>query len=148
VAAIGIAAAVAAVAAAPQIDRTVRSSHAVFAYGVAVAFAGLFIMQFVDDLIDSRTVPLTLRQFVGLAALTLALLVAAMYWALRSDNRGALWIGYVAFAVEIFAIYARMLGTLLNTSLFFLVAALIVSALAWAAYRLHRHQSAVAGAAA
>jgi uncharacterized membrane protein len=71
-----------------------------------------------------------------------------MYWALRTDNRGALWVGYIAFAVEIFCLYVRMLGTLLNTSLFFLVAALIVSGLAWAAYRLHRHQAPATGAAA
>jgi uncharacterized membrane protein len=147
VAVIGIAVALAAVVAAPQIDRHIRASRAVFAYAVAVAFAGLFIMQFVDDLIDPRTVELTLGQFVGLAALTLALLVAAMFWALHTDNRGALWIAYIAFAVEIFAIYVRMLGTLLNTSLFFLIAALIVSALAWVAYRLHQHQAAAPGAA-
>jgi uncharacterized membrane protein len=148
VAAIGIAAALAAVVAAPQIDRHIRAARAVFAYAVAVAFAGLFIMQFVDDLIDPRAVQLTLRQFIALAALTLALLVAAMFWALHTDNRGALWIAYAAFAVEIFAIYARMLGTLLNTSLFFLIAALIVSALAWTAYRLHRHQTTAADGAA
>ena len=63
-----------------------------------------------------------------------------MYWALATDNRGALWLAYVAFAVEIFSLYVRMLGTLLNTSLFFLIAALIVSALAWVAYRLHRRE--------
>jgi uncharacterized membrane-anchored protein len=112
VAAIGIAAALTAVAAAPAIDRWIRASQALFAYAVAVAFAGLFLMQFVDDLIDPRTSQITLGQFVRLASLTLALLVAAMFWALRTDNRGALWIAYVAFAVEIFAIYVRMLGTL------------------------------------
>jgi uncharacterized membrane protein len=147
VAAVGIAAALVAVAAAPQIDRHIRASRPVFAYAVAVAFAGLFIMQFLDDLVDPRTVELTLGRFIALAAVTLALLVAAMFWALHTDNRGALWIAYIAFAVEIFAIYVRMLGTLLNTSLFFLVAALIVSALAWAAYRLHQHQMAVASGA-
>jgi uncharacterized membrane protein len=49
--------------------------------------------------------------------------------------------------VEIFAIYVRMLVTLLNTSLFFLVAAVIVSALAWAAYRLHQRQAGATGVA-
>jgi uncharacterized membrane protein len=148
VAATGVAAALATVAAGPAIDRWTRSSQAIFAYAVAVAFTGLFHMQFINDLFDPRVARLTLGEFVALAGVTLALLVAAMFWALRTDNRGALWVGYAAFAVEIFAIYVRMLGTLLNTSLFFLIAALIVSGLAWAAYRLHRRQLAATGAAA
>jgi uncharacterized membrane protein len=149
VAAIGVAAALAAAAASPAIDRWLRASRAIFAYAVAVAFAGLFTMQFLDDgILTSGGAKLTLGQFSALAGLTLALLVAAMYWALRTDNRGALWVAYIAFAVEIFSVYVRMLGTLLNTSLFFLVAALIVSGLAWAAYRLHRHQAPAAEAAA
>jgi uncharacterized membrane protein len=134
--------------ASPTVDRRTRAAQATFAYGVAVAFAGLFIIQFIDERFDPPSAKLALGEFTTLAALTLALLVAAMYWALRTGNRGALWVGYVAFAVEIFAIYVRMLGTLLNTSLFFLVAALIVSALAWAAYRLHQRQPGATGVAA
>jgi uncharacterized membrane protein len=149
VAAIGVAAALAAVAAARTIDRWTRSSQAIFAYAVAVGFAGLFNMQFIEELgFGPVAGKLSLGQFLALAALTLALLVTAMYWALATENRGALWVGYATFAVEIFAIYVRMLGTLLNTSLFFLVAALIVSALAWAAYRLHQRQVPATGGAA
>jgi uncharacterized membrane protein len=71
--------------------------------------------------------------------LALALLIAAIFWGLRSGNRGALWLGYVGFSIEILAIYGKTVGTLLNTSLFFLIAGLIVSGLAWVAYRLHQH---------
>jgi uncharacterized membrane protein len=148
VAAIGVAAALASMAAGPAIDRWTRGAQAIFAYAVVVAYAGLFQMQFISDLLDPHVAKLTLGQFAALSGVTLALLVAAMAWALRTDNRGALWVGYAAFAIEIFAIYSRMLGTLLNTSLFFLVAALIVSALALAAYRLHQRQLPAAGAAA
>jgi uncharacterized membrane protein len=148
VAAIGVAAALVSVLAAPTIDRWVRASQATFAHAVAVAFAGLFTIQFIDDGLIAVRTKLTVGQFSALAGLTLALLVAAMFWALRTDNRGALWVGYIAFAVEIFSIYVKMLGTLLNTSLFFLVAALIVSGLAWAAYRLHQRQGPLAEAAA
>ncbi len=138
VVAIGVAAALAAIAAAPAIDRWTGGAHAIFAYAIAVAFAGLFIMQFIEGFSLFGAVDrLSTGQFGALAALTIALLIGAMFWALTSGNRGALWLGYVAFAVEIFAIYVRMLGTLLNTSLFFMIAALIVSALAWVAYRLH-----------
>lgn len=150
VALIGVAAAVAALAAAPAIDRWTGAAKEVFAYAVAVAFAGLFIFQFLDGprALVAGGRDLTPGQFGGLAGLTLALLAAAMFWALRSDNRGALWVGYAAFAAETFAVYVRMLGTLLNTSLFFLIAALIVSVLAWAAYRLHHRQMPATGAAA
>ena len=48
-----------------------------------------------------------------------------------------LWLGYVGFSFEILAIYSKTIGTLLNTSLFFLVAGLIVAGLAAMAYRLH-----------
>ena len=73
-----------------------------------------------------------------LSFLTLVLLLAAMLWAVTSNNRGALWLAYGGFALEVFSLYVKTFGTLLDTSLFFLVAALVVSALAWAAYKLHR----------
>jgi len=143
VAAIGAGTALAATAlSAPAIERRIGISQAMFAYGVAVAFAGLFTIQFIDDYWTfGRLSVQPLGQLAALAALTLVLLVAAMFWALMTDNRGALWLGYVAFAVQIFSVYWKMLGTLLNTSLFFLVAALTVSALAWAAYLLHQRQA-------
>jgi uncharacterized membrane protein len=148
VAAIGAATAVAAVAAAPGIDRWVRASHEVFAYAIAVAFAGLFTMQFIDDGLIAVSTRLTVGQFSALAGLTLVLLVAAMYWAIRIDNGGALWVAYIAFATQIIALYVRMLGSLINTSLFFLSAAVIVTGLAWLAYRLHQRQTPATGIAA
>jgi uncharacterized membrane protein len=148
VAAIGTAAALASVAAAPAIDRWGRAAQPVFAYAIAVAFAGFFTMQFIDEGLLGGGTRLTLGQFSALAGLTLVLLVAAMYWALRTDNRGALWVAYLGFATEIVALYIRMLGTLINTSLFFLSAALVVTGLAWVAYRLHHRQGPATGAAA
>jgi uncharacterized membrane protein len=144
VAGIGVAVALLSAAAAAAIDRWTRASQPVFAYAVAVAFIGLFMLHFLDDVgwgAGRSLTRMSIGQFAGLAGLTLVLLVTAMSWALRTDNRGALWVAYAAFGVEIIGIYGRMLGTLLNTSLFFLIAALIVSALAWAAYHLHRRQS-------
>ena len=47
---IGVAVAVAAAAAGPAIDRHVPASAALFAYGLVVAFAGLYILQFIDPL--------------------------------------------------------------------------------------------------
>ena len=139
---IGAAAALAAAAAGRTIDRTVPSSAALFTYGLVVAFAGLYILQFIDPLMlygmqqDTGSIP----RLVLLAILTLAMLLGAMLWALRTDNRAALWLAYAGFAQEIFTLYLRTFGTLLNTSLFFLVTAVIVSLLAWAAYRLHQRK--------
>lgn len=100
-----------------------------FNYGLIIALAGLLALQFVEG-------P-ALDVFTLLAVLALALLLGAIFWGLKSGNRGALWLGYVGFSIEILAIYGKTIGTLLNTSLFFLVAGLIVSALAAVAYRLH-----------
>ena len=122
------------------IDRHLPLSAVLFTYGLAVTYAGLFILQFLDDdrwfLGGSDSAPVL--RLLLLAILSLVLLLGAMVWALNGDNRPALWLAYTAFALEIFTLYVRTFGSLLNTSLFFLVAALIVSALAWLAYRLHR----------
>jgi uncharacterized membrane protein len=64
-----------------------------------------------------------------------------MLWAVHTDNRPALWLAYGAFALEVFSLYLKTFGTLLNTSLFFLIAAIMVSLLAWAAYRLHQRKA-------
>jgi uncharacterized membrane protein len=141
VALIGVVIALAAVVAGPAIDRHLPSAHALFGYGVAIAFAALFIAQFIDDFsfFDNQRTR-SVGRLLLLAILTMAGLLAAMYWALHTGNRGTLWTGYAAFAVEIFALYWRTLGTLLDTSLFFLVAAILVSGLAWIAYQLHQRK--------
>jgi uncharacterized membrane protein len=100
-----------------------------FNYGLFIVLAGLWALQFWEE-------P-PLDMFTLLAVIALAILIGAIFWGLRSHNRGALWLGYVGFSVEILAIYSKTIGTLLNTSLFFLVAGLIVSGLAAFAYRLH-----------
>lgn len=97
-------------------------------YGIAVAFAGLFAMQFIER-IDNTTLILV-------AAITLALLLAAIGYGLAAHHRGAVWLGYIGFSVEILALYWKTVGSILDTSLFFLIAGLIVAALAYLAWRL------------
>jgi len=145
---IGLAVTLAAAFAAPQIDRVSPISGLLFCYGLVSAFAGLYNMQFIEGriLYGSQDVE-SIQRLVLLAILALALLLGAMLWALSSDNRGALWFAYTGFAIEIFTLYARTFGTLLNTSLFFLVAALLVSGLAWIAYRLHQRRGPTGAAA-
>jgi uncharacterized membrane protein len=141
VALIGAGVALAAATAAPAIDRRYPAAHALFAYGVAVSFAALFIAQFIDDFsFFEAQKTRSVGRLLLLAVVTLIGLLAAMYWALHTANRGALRFGYTACAVEIYALYWRTLGSLLDTSLFFLVAAILVSALAWVAYLLHQRK--------
>jgi uncharacterized membrane protein len=137
----GLLAAVGAAAAGPVIDRRIAASAPLFAYGLIVAFAGLFTIQFIDGLILYGTPdPSWTPRLVVLAILTLVLLLGAMLWALRSDNRAGLWLAYAGFAIEVFSLYLKTFDSFLNTSLFFLIAAILVSALAWAAYKLHQRK--------
>ncbi len=98
-------------------------------YAIAIAFAGLMGLQFVDE-------P-GLGKLIVLAIVTLALLLAAIWWGMKTGHRGALWLGYLGFSIEVLSIYANKFGNLLDTSLFFLVAGLLVAGLAYMALRLH-----------
>jgi uncharacterized membrane protein len=98
------------------------------AYALAVGFAGLCALQFLETN--------TTSQMLAIAIPTLALLIAAIAYALSARNGGVLWIGYIAFSIEILALYSMTIGTIIGTSLFFLIAAVIVALLAYLAYRL------------
>ena len=89
----------------------------------------------------------SLGRLVLLAAISIVGLLGAMLWALKTDNTAALWLAYAGFAIEVFILHVMTIGTLLNTSLFFLVSALIVSAFAYAAYRLHQRKAVTPGVA-
>jgi uncharacterized membrane protein len=104
-----------------------------FIYAIVVAFEGLFALQFVEN-------P-TVQNLIVLAVVTLVLLVAAIAHALSVSNRGALWLGYIAFSVEILALYGETVGSILGTSLFFLIAAVIVALLAYVALRLAKRSA-------
>lgn len=100
------------------------------AYGMTTAFAGLFAQQFIDVV--------STPALVTLAVLTLALLLAAIVYGVREGLKPVVWLGYVGFSVEVLAIYFNTVGTLLGSSLFYLVAGVIIIALAALARRLHR----------
>ena len=102
---------------------------AAIAYGMTIAFAGLFALQFIE------TAPLD--HLILLAIITLALVVGGIWFGLRSSNSALLWLGYGGFSIEVLALYFKTVGTLLGSSLFFLSAGAIVILLAVAAYRLH-----------
>lgn len=128
VALMGVAVAAIAIAALkfrPELDTI---SAPALGYAIATAFAGLFALQFVEET--------KIAGLIAVAAITLLFLLAAIAYGLWHAHRGALWLGYIGFSIEIFALYWKALGTLLDTSMFFLVAGLIVAALAFLATRL------------
>jgi hypothetical protein len=125
-----------------------RISAATFAYAIVIALPRLFIMQFVDSRWFFGTAPAARSgASILLAAISIVGLLGAMLWALKTDNTAALWLAYAGFALEVFMLHVMTIGTLLNTSLFFLVSALIVSAFAYAAYRLHQRKAVTPGVA-
>jgi uncharacterized membrane protein len=108
---------------------------AVLGYSAVTAFAGLMLLQFYKTPEQSM--------FIVLAALTLTLLLALIWWGMVSHNKSAAWLGYAGFSIEILAVYAEKIGTLLGTSMFFLSAGLIVAALAFTAVRLNARGRAI-----
>ncbi len=109
-------------------------------YGLAITFAGLFGLQFID-----RT---PLLWLVLLALATLALVLGALYYGVQSDNRGLTRAAYALFSIELLGLYFKTLGTLLDTALFFLIAGVIVIALALLARWLNVKTTAGKGAPA
>ena len=109
----------------------------VLAIGFVVVSAAMFALQFVEK-------P-ELGVLIGLAVVSFAISLAAIGWAVRTNDRTLGRIGYAAFAVEVGGIYAKTIGTLMNTSLFFLSAGVGVVALALGAYWLNKRMIARVG---
>jgi uncharacterized membrane protein len=77
-----------------------------------------------------------------LGAATLTLLIGGLVAAAMTDNRGLMWVSYIALSMELLGIYFKTFGTLLDTSLFFLMAGVLVTALALVAYKVLRRPEA------
>jgi len=98
-------------------------------YGMAIAFAGLFALQFWQDT--------PLDRLILLAVVAIALVLGVIWLGLKMGSRGLLWLGYAGFSLEVLALYFKTVGTLLGSSLFFLSAGALVILLSFLAYRLH-----------
>lgn len=120
-------------------ERLAAYSPSSESYGLAIAFAGLMAQQFIDDI--------AIDNLIVLAVATLAMLIGVIVWGVRTGHRGLIWLGYIGFSIEVLALYFRTVGTLLGSSLFFLVAGAIVIALAFLAHRLHARELQAGGAA-
>jgi uncharacterized membrane protein len=122
---------------------SVLATRSAVVYGAGMAFLALYAWQFWQDRPGSAG-PRTL-ELVILAVLALGLVVALVSWATRHGLQRVQWAAFAAFSVEVFSLYVNTIGTLLGTSLFLLVASLIVGALAWLAIRLHERGRAASG---
>ena len=131
---LGVGAALAAAFASQQMPRLRTAAGVALGYASLVGYWGLGALQFIET--GTRG-----GNLLVLAVITLALLIALVAWGWRRSNRALVWLGYTGFSLEILGLYFKTLGTLLSTSLFFLVASLIVAALAALALRLHRQGS-------
>jgi uncharacterized membrane protein len=128
------------------IDRMLAVSRPGAAYGLAVAFAALFTIQFLEgnvwnDGADPWHAHNGMPLWV-LGAATLTLLIGGLVAAAMTDNRGLMWVSYIALSMELLGIYFKTFGTLLDTSLFFLMAGVLVTALALVAYKVLRRPEA------
>ena len=116
--------------AAPLADERLHGwSTPIIAYGMSIAFAGLFALQFIKEM--------PLDYFILLAILALALVLGGIGLGLKMGSPALLWLGYAGFSIEVLGIYFKTVGTMLGSSLFFLSAGILVILLSIVAYRLH-----------
>jgi uncharacterized membrane protein len=130
--AIGLVVAGAGIAARAPIDRRLGFGGSVVIYGLAIAFAGLFALQFLEKT--------PVAGIAILAVLTLGLVIGALFYGVHADSGALMSVAYLLFCIELLALYFKTLGTLLDTALFFLIAGVIVIILATLAWRLNRRR--------
>ncbi len=132
VVAIGLVVAAAGMAASGRGSYANSFAQPLLCYGLTVAFAGSFALQ----LNGGDHVP----RLLTLAIATLLVLVGVLAHGNRTENKAVMWLAYIGFCIELVMLYFKTFGTLLNTSLFFLSAGVLVTALAALAWRLHKRQ--------
>jgi uncharacterized membrane protein len=118
------------------VDRVTGFAHALLGYALLVSFFGFTQLQL--GFLDER--PST--AMIGL--IVLALCVGALLLKGR-DHGGVRALAYTAFGAEILYLAAETIGTILDTSVFFFVAGLIVMVIAWLMVRIERRMKAQAG---
>jgi uncharacterized membrane protein len=107
-----------------------KAAPPLFAYALSIALTGLFLIQFNWNL--------PLGSFIAAALAALAVLIAALTVGIKARSWLIMWLAYFGLIAEILGLYFKTLGTLLNTSVFFLVAGLLVTGLAAVLIRFGR----------
>ncbi len=93
-----------------------------FSFALAVAFYALCAIQFAQHI--------SLSTLVATAALTLAILAGALICGIQTRSKLVMWLAYNGLFAEILTLYFEKIGSLINTSLFFLVMGIAIIALA------------------
>jgi uncharacterized membrane protein len=125
-----------AVAAPETVDRVVQLGGRLPLHGLIGFLTGMTMLQvnFADDIGGG---------FALTSAIALAGIAAAIVLAGR-ESRGLRWVAYLGFGFELFIIYAVTMQTMLGTAGFFLAAAVILGALAFAIIRIEKRMKPVA----
>lgn len=118
------------------VDRVVQLGGRLPLHGLVGFLTGMAMLQF--QFADNAG-----GGFAAASAVALAGIAAAIVLAGR-ESRGLRWIAYLGFAFELFIIYAVTMQTMLGTAGFFLAAAVILGALAFAIIRIERRMRPVA----
>ena len=110
-----------------------RNAPLALMYGYAVAFCGLFNLQFFERHVSNA-------EFAIYAVLAIALSLGVLAVG-RERGRGmALWVAYLGFSIEVIGIYFKTVGTLIHTSVFFFTVGAVVILLAWLGVKLRKAQ--------
>lgn len=136
--AIGAAVAAGGLALRQAFPRYAESGRLMLVLGFGVAVAALLALQFFEDA--------QLGRLLILAAITLATAIGAIAWGLRTNDIILSRAGYAAFAAEVVGLFIKTVGSLMGSSLFFVVTGAGVIGLAvlafWVDRRMRRLQAA------
>jgi uncharacterized membrane protein len=118
------------------VDRIVQLGGRLPLHGLIGFLTGMAMLQFesADDVG---------RSFAIVSAVALAGIAAAILLAGR-ESRGLRWVAYLGFAFELSIIYIVTMQTMLGTAGFFLAAAVILGALAFAIIRIEKRMKPIA----
>ena len=110
------------------IPRLWQAAPLLFAYALGVAFYGLMAVQFGRPAAGLPTMIIA-------AALTFAILAGGLICGIQVRSRLVMWLTFSGLVAETLTLYFEKLGTLINTSLFFLAAGAGIFGLAWVLMR-------------
>ncbi len=99
-----------------------------FAYALGVAFYGLMALQFGRP-------EAGLPAMIVAAALTFATLAGGLICGIHARSRLVMWLAFSGLVAETLTLYIEKLGSLINTSMFFLAAGAGIFGLAWVLMR-------------
>ncbi len=136
--AIGAAVAAGGVAVQQAVPRFSEAGRIMLLLGFAVAVAALLALQFVENA--------NLVALLVLAAITIGIAIGAIAWGLRMNDLALSRAGYGAFAIEVVGLFIKTVGSLIGSSLFFVVTGAGVIGLAVLAFWINKRMGLIQAA--